>query len=103
MSAIAGVLRFDARPVRRQDLERTANALRSYGPDRSGIVTTANVGLVHGLMRMTPDDFFDSQPLRGETGALIAADLRLDNRDDVLARLGLRPTEAVAWADARVL
>lgn len=103
MSAIAGLLRFDARPVRRQDLERAANALRPYGPDRSGIVTTATIGLVHVLMRMTPDDFFDSQPLRGGTGALIAADLRLDNRDDVLARIGLRPTEAAAWADSRVL
>ena len=34
MSAIAGLLRFDGRPVERRDLERAANALRQYGPDR---------------------------------------------------------------------
>ena len=33
----------------------------------------------------------------------IAADLRLDNRDDMLARIGVAPHDAEAWADSRVL
>ncbi len=103
MSGIAGLLCFDGRPVARHTLERAANALRQYGPDRSDILTSGNIGLAHVLMRMTPEDRLDRQPLRGASGALITADLRLDNRDDVLARIGVAPREAQDWPDARVL
>ncbi len=33
----------------------------------------------------------------------MAADLRLDNRDEMLARIGTAPQEAAVWADLRVL
>ena len=61
---------------------RTAPTAQSAG--------NGSVGLVHVLMRMTPEDRFDRQPWRGASGAIITADLRLDNRDEVLARLGSR-------------
>jgi asparagine synthase (glutamine-hydrolysing) len=103
MSGIAGLLRLDGRTATRRDLERAANTLRQYGPDRSEIMTSGSIGLVHVLMRMTPEDRFDSQPWRGASGSLITADLRLDNRDDVLARIGIAARDAMAWPDARVL
>jgi asparagine synthase (glutamine-hydrolysing) len=103
MSAIAGIMCFDGEAVARRDLERVANALRAHGPDRSDIIAAGSVGLVHVLMRMTPEDSFDRQPSRGASGALIAADVRLDNRDDVLARIGVAPPDGVAWADSRVV
>ena len=103
MSGIAGLLRFDGQPVERRDLERMANALQAHGPDRSDVLLADNVGLVHVLMRMTPEDQFDRQPWRGASGAIIAADLRLDNRDDVLGRIGMAPQDALAWPDSRVL
>lgn len=103
MSGIAGLLRLDGRTVTRPDLERAANALRQYGPDRSEIMTGGCIGLVHVLMRMTPEDRFDRQPWRGASGSLITTDLRLDNRDDVLARIGIAPRDAMAWPDSRVL
>jgi asparagine synthase (glutamine-hydrolysing) len=103
MSAIAGLLRFDGKPVQRRDLERMANALRMHGPDRAEMLAMGNAGLVHVLMRMTPEDQFDRQPWRGASGAIITADLRLDNRDEVLARIGMTPQDAMAWPDSRVL
>jgi asparagine synthase (glutamine-hydrolysing) len=103
MSAIAGLLRFDGRSVTRRDLERAANALDQYGPDRSDLVASESIGLVHVLMRMTPEDRFDRQPWQGASGSLISADVRLDNRDDVLDRIGIAPRDAVAWPDSRVL
>jgi asparagine synthase (glutamine-hydrolysing) len=103
MSAIAGLMRFDGRPVGRHELDRVASALHRYGPDRSEIVARDAVALVHALMAMTPEDRFDKQPLQGPGGLLMTADLRLDNRDDVLARIGSSPREAMAWADSRVL
>ena len=103
MSGIAGLLRFDGQPVGRHDLERVANALRPHGPDRADVAVAGQVGLVHVLMRMTPEDQHDRQPWRGASGAMITADLRLDNRDDVLARIGVAPQDAMAWPDSRVL
>lgn len=103
MSGIAGILRFDGQRVERRDLERVANALRAHGPDRSDVLVSGDIGVVHVLMRMTPEDRFDRQPWRGASGAIITADLRLDNRDEVLARLGVAPQDAMAWPDSRVL
>ena len=103
MSGIAGLLRFDGRPVERRELERAANALAQYGPDRSGVLAAGEIGLVHVLMSMTPEDRFDHQPVRGRSGALISADLRLDNRDELIDRIGVAAPEAAGWADARLL
>jgi len=103
MSAIAGLLRFDGRPVGRRDLERAANALRQYGPDRFEIATQEGLGFVHTLMRMTPEDQFDRQPWRSARGLLITADVRLDNRVDMLERIDVTAHEARAWPDSRVL
>jgi asparagine synthase (glutamine-hydrolysing) len=103
MSGIAGLLRFDGQATSRRELERAANALRQYGPDRSDIFAGGSVGLIHVLMRMTPEDRFDRQPWKGESGALIAADVRLDNRDDLLSRIGVKRQDAASWPDSRVL
>jgi asparagine synthase (glutamine-hydrolysing) len=102
MSAIGGLLRFDGQPVARRDLERMANALRPHGPDRSDVLVNDTIGFVHVLMRMTPEDLFERQPMRGAGGALFAADLRLDNRDDILGRLGVPVQQAASWPDSRV-
>jgi asparagine synthase (glutamine-hydrolysing) len=103
MSGIAGLIRFDSRPVMRRDLERTANTLTQYGPDRVDIFAKESIGLVHALMRMTPEDRFDRQPHQGASGALITADARLDNRDELLERIGIARREAMDWSDSRLL
>ena len=42
MSGIAGLVRFDGRTVMRRELERAANTLKQYGPDRVDIVAKEN-------------------------------------------------------------
>lgn len=103
MSGIAGKIRFDGGRVERHELDRVANALHQYGPDRSAIVAQDNVGFAHALMRMTPEDRYDHQPWRGASGAIITADLRIDNRDELLERVGLTQKIAGDWSDSRVL
>ena len=103
MSGIAGIVRFDDKAIKRQDLDRVANALRQYGPDRHGVIAQDNVGFVHTLMRMTPEDRYDHQPIRDAGGAMITADLRIDNRDELLERLSLNRQFVAEWSDARLL
>src|SRR5215472_517793 len=100
MSAIAGILRLDDQSASRGDLERMANTLAAHGPDRRGVYAAGQIGLAHLLMRMTPEDLFDRQPLRGASGAVIAADLRLDNRDELPAALGLDIEQAKTLPDS---
>ena len=54
-------------------------------------------------MRMTAEDYSDYQPYLAPSGSLITADLRLDNRDEMLIRIGLTAGEAMSWPDSRVL
>ena len=97
------MLRFDDQPVSRSELERVANALRAHGPDRSDISVSGGIGLVHVLMRMTPEDRSDHQPYQGQSGSMITADLRLDNRKEILARIALESRETMAWPDSRIV
>jgi len=103
MSGIAGLLRFQGQAVEPRDLERMANALRPHGPDRSHVVVNNHVGLANVLMRITPEDRFDRQPLVGSSEAVITADVRLDNRQDLLARMGAKQHDAATWPDSQVL
>jgi asparagine synthase (glutamine-hydrolysing) len=80
-----------------------ANALRQYGPDKDDVIAQDNVGFVHALMRMTPEDRYDHQPTRGAAGTMITADLRIDNRDELLDRLSLDRHHVTDWSDARLL
>jgi asparagine synthase (glutamine-hydrolysing) len=61
------------------------------------------IGFVHVLMRMTPEDRFDHQPLRALSGSMITADLRLDNREEMLAQVGVASGDAMDWSDARIV
>src|SRR5262249_35058991 len=72
-------------------------------PDRVDVIVKENIGLVHALMRMTPEDRFDHQPQRGASGSIITADVRIDNRDELLARIGIARREATEWPDSRLL
>ena len=103
MSAIAGLMRFDGRPVEQRDLDRVASALRQYGPDRVETRAKGTVGFAHALMRVTPEDRFDRQPQQGASGAIIAADARIDNRDELLARVGLARRDTMEWPDSRLM
>jgi len=103
MSGIAGLVRLDGQTVMRRELERAANTLKQYGPDRVDIVAKENFGLVHALMRMTPEDRFDHQPHQGASGSIITADLRLDNRDELLGRIGVSGRGVTEWPDSRLL
>jgi asparagine synthase (glutamine-hydrolysing) len=103
MSAIGGILRLDGQPVDRRDLERMAGALRAHGPDRRGVYAAGEIGLAHLLMQLTPEDLFDRQPARGASGAVITADVRLDNRDDVSSALALDREEAKMASDSALV
>lgn len=62
------------------------------GPDGTGAWSSGSVGLGHLLLCTTPESIGERQPVIADgTEVAITADLRLDNRTDLLSVLPLRP------------
>ena len=90
MSGIFGIIRFDGGRVADRDVERLGEAMAYRGPDGRELATAGPVGLGRSLMRVTPEDAFDVQPLvDAERDLILVADCRLDNRGDLAAAFDL--------------
>ncbi|MBV9579729.1 MAG: asparagine synthetase B, partial [Chloroflexi bacterium] len=70
------------------DVKRMLECIDYRGPDGMSVWTCDAVGLGHASLVTTPEDRFGRQPLRSPlTGCVITADVRLDNRSELLAEL----------------
>ena len=90
MSGLCGVLREDGRPADPAVLAGMLSAMAARGPDRRGQTAEGPLALGHALLATTPEAVHEPMPLRhGPSGCVLTADLRLDNRADLIAALGL--------------
>lgn len=104
MSAISGVVIFGAKADPRSSCVKMANAQRAYGPHKVSVLGKDGAAFGHNLFQLLPEDVFDAQPLVGGEGRFfLTADIRLDNRSEILALLGVGGGGASALSDAHVL
>ena len=90
MSGICGSFALDGAPADPAALGAVLDGLARRGPDRSAIASNGPAALGHALNATTPESLIEAMPWRhGETGCVITADVRLDNRDTLLGQLGL--------------
>ncbi len=90
MSGICGLFNLDDAPVAEADLRAMTAMLEKRGPERTGRWRDGATGLGHTLLATTPELEFERQPFtHAETGCVITADVRLDNRDELLDSFGL--------------
>ena len=76
-------------------------ALRAFGPDAACTWTHENAGLGQCLMRFTPEDMFEKQPLTGAAGNhVLVSDGRIDNRPELIDELGISRGEAAYMPDS---
>lgn len=91
MSAICGIVRFDGKPVDSSELETMVESSPYRGPDGVGYHLHENAGFAHLAFHVTPESAHEKQPLISEDGRLVlVADVRLDNRDELFGKLGIR-------------
>jgi asparagine synthase (glutamine-hydrolysing) len=102
MSGVCGILRFDGNPVRQRDLDRQMRAMAHLGPDGARSRCDRSVGLGHLALRVTREDFLDSQPL-ADSDVLLVADLRLDNRTELAADLAIDDVPLAKLPDSALL
>lgn len=100
MSGIAGLWHLDGRAADPAVIGAMSAALAHRGPDGDGAWHDGAVGVAARLLRVTPESARERQPLVGPSGAVIVFDGRLDNRDALEARLGLRRPAPDALPDA---
>ena len=104
MSAIAGFWRFDDGPEPANDCARMLAAQQIYGPHDDRQWSAGPIAMGRRLFRTLPEDAHDRQPLQSHDGRLtLVADVRLDNREELTAALGLPSDDATQLCDAAVL
>jgi asparagine synthase (glutamine-hydrolysing) len=105
MTAIAGLWRWSdgvAAQSVAQDCGRMLRALSIYGADDQAQCNYGEITVGRCLSRLLPEDIYDSGPLNTH-GLLLAADVRLDNRDELVAALCLPLKWARQVADSTIL
>jgi asparagine synthase (glutamine-hydrolysing) len=113
MSGICGQFNLDDAPVAAADLRAMTTMLERRGPEGSTQWQNGPIGLGHTLLATTPEMLFERQPLvHADTGCAITADVRLDNRNELLEALALSErhdsigdaelilTAYLSWGDA---
>lgn len=96
MSGICAVLQLDGRAADCGEIGPVLAALAVRGPDRSDVSGDEAAALGHALNGTTPESLVEPMPLRHvETGCIITADVRLDNRETLMSMLGLDAAERV--------
>ncbi|HEV8240358.1 MAG TPA: asparagine synthase-related protein [Thermoanaerobaculia bacterium] len=104
MSGIVAVFRRDGRPVEAGEVERMLAAVPECSVDGQSAWVAGEVGLGHQRFWVLPEEMGEVQPLfDAEIGCVLVADLRLDNRGQLLRELAVTGDDAALWSDARLL
>src|SRR3954453_21827506 len=104
MSAIAGFWSFGPREEADGRCRQMLASLKDYGPDSTDTAETDGLAFGRNLYKLLPEDEFDRQPLIGGDGRFrLVADIRLDNRSELQAALGLTAPEAAGLPDSAIL
>jgi asparagine synthase (glutamine-hydrolysing) len=103
MSAIAGIWSFDGGVSVSSACQDMLQALSVYGRDDCAQFTGPSVAMGRCLLRTLPEDSFDRQPLSAGAVTSLVADVRLDNREELGAELGLSREDTIVMADSDML
>ncbi len=102
MSGIVGIYNLNQQPVEADDLRRMVDVLAHRGPDGSDSWCSGAVGLGHRMLWTTPESLSEKLPLV-KAGLTITADARIDNRDELIATLGLAARSDETLADSEII
>ncbi|MDQ3077275.1 MAG: asparagine synthase-related protein [Pseudomonadota bacterium] len=102
MTALAGAVGVSDAGSAEAMCRASLFALSSYGRRSPSIRAIAGAAFGISLFELLPEDGFDRQPL-GDRRSLFVADVRLDNRADLIRMLGERIEGLTDKADSEVL
>jgi asparagine synthase (glutamine-hydrolysing) len=100
MAGFAVVVHRGGAAVPAAVVEPIAASLSHRAPDGTDVSTVGAVAAVVGRLHATPEAHLERQPVEGPSGARLVADVRLDNRRELMELLGwTRPAAATTDPD----
>lgn len=87
MSAVSGICNFDNRPLDAERLVSLWNSLAERGPDGGDWTIKGHVGFCFRAFHTNRESREESQPYVSINGDMLVADLRIDNRDELIPQL----------------
>lgn len=104
MSGIVGFYYIDGRPAKLRSLTQMVDVLAHRGPDGSHIWSEGSLGLGHRMLFTTPESRQEKFPMVSSSeNFVLTADARIDNRQDLIHRLGLSPRQTSAYTDGQLI
>lgn len=104
MSGIVGICDFSGKPIDPQTLHRAAHSMSRRGPDGIHTWYRQNVGMGHCLFRAANVSQGEFQPYRDEeSGLIVVADSRIDNRVELCRLLFPKTTSIGAISEAQII
>jgi asparagine synthase (glutamine-hydrolysing) len=103
LSGIAAILNLDGSSVSHSEIERLANVLKPYGPDRQKTLLHGNAAFVACLHHLMPEDLCESQPLLIANRFVLLFDGRIDNRSELSETLGISTSELPLMPDSVIV
>lgn len=88
MSVQFGRWNANGAPVDRDYLEKVQPVIAPYGPDHGGSYNKASISILYRAFHTTKESRREIQPHTTESGAVITWDGRLDNRSELVDKLG---------------
>ncbi len=96
MSGITGIFRRDGRDVDLDDINKMTKILDHRGPDGSKTWCEGPVAFGHQMLHTTPESLYETLPFEYEqSGLIITADARIDNRKELSHKLNIKDAEFV--------
>ncbi|MCZ3364273.1 MULTISPECIES: lasso peptide isopeptide bond-forming cyclase [Methanobacterium] len=97
MSAITGIFYRDGRKIDPELIKNMNARLSHRGPDGSAVWCEGSVALGHQMLWTTPESLHEKLPFEDdESGLVITADARIDNRDELSKELDIEDKEEVS-------
>lgn len=105
MSAIFGIYNIDGKPVSPTSLRKMSDVLSHRGPDGiGGWSDGGKIALGHAMLRVTPEARFEELPYQSpDKSYVITADVRLDNREELLGLGDLTGTGKEEITDSELI
>ena len=97
MSAITGIFYRDGRIIPPEMIKKMNDRLSHRGPDGSKVWVKGSVALGHQMLHTTPESLTEELPFEDpDSGLVITADARIDNRSDLAALLEISDSNEVS-------
>ena len=103
MSGIGAIFHRNGQPVQQAEIDRMAQSLAMYGPERQTTALHGSLGFAYTHYSDVPESQFERQPLLGGNGRYVMVfDGRLDNRDELAESLTISKEELALLPDSGV-